>query len=197
MVTYAPRGVRLCVGRGRVVTIRLVVLISIWLAISSSLYAQSEIEGIDQINDWIVYKTTQSSERLHCGIMAQPASSTYTRNGQKVQVNRGNTRLSISIIGGRSGPELVSVEAGFNIKRKSSVSLNIDGRKFTLHLDPEDKILTYAWPLFSDDDKIVDALRRGKQAVVTMISDKGTSVVDTYSLQGVTAGLKRAAVACR
>ena len=179
------------------VKIRIVVFIAFWVAIASPLFAQSEIEGIDQINDWIVYKTTQSSDNLHCGIMAQPTSSTYTRSGKKVQVNRGNTRLSISILGGRSGTELVSVEAGFNIKRKSSVSLSVDGRNFTLHLDPEDKILTYAWPLFSDDEKIVNALRQGNEAVVTMVSTKGTTVVDTYSLSGVTAGLKRAAVACR
>ena len=177
--------------------IRLIVFIAFWVAIASPLFAQGEVEGIDQINGWIVYKTTQSSENLHCGIMAQPASSNYTRNGEKVQVDRGNTRLSISILGGRSGTELVSVEAGFNIKRKSSVSLQVDSRKFTLHLDPEDKILNYAWPLFSDDDKIVSALKKGREAVVTMVSEKGTTVVDTYSLQGVTAGLKRAAVACR
>ncbi len=177
--------------------IRISLFIAFLVVHSAPLFAQSEIEGIDQINDWIVYKTTQSSDNLHCGIMAQPTNSKYTRNGNRVQVERGNTRLSISILGGRSGTELVSVEAGFNIKRKSSVSLAVDGRKFTLHLDPEDKILTYAWPLFSDDEKIVSALKRGKEAVITMVSDKGTQVVDTYSLRGVTAGLKRASVACR
>ncbi len=177
--------------------VNLIICFTFWVAFSVPVFAQSEIEGIDQIDDWIVYKTTQSGEQLHCGIMAQPSSSTYTRNGEKVQVNRGNTRLSVSILGGRSGTELVSVEAGFNIKRKSSVSLKVDGRGYTLHLDPEDKILTYAWPLYSDDDKIVYALKQGREATVTMVSAKGTTVVDTYSLKGVTAGLKRAAVACR
>lgn len=178
--------------------IRFVFGIAFWAALASPLFSQREIEGIDQINDWIVYKTTSSSEQLHCGIMAQPADSSYTQNGKTVKVTRGITRLTISILGGRGGTELVSLEAGFDIKRKSSVSLVIDGnRKFNLHLDPEDKILTYAWPLYSDDEKIVSALQRGGKAVVTMISQRGTTVVDTYSLNGVTAGLKRASLACQ
>ncbi|MCY4184654.1 MAG: invasion associated locus B family protein [Rhodobacteraceae bacterium] len=178
--------------------IRFVFGIAFWAALASPLFSQQEIEGIDQINDWIVYKTTSSSEQLHCGIMAQPAGSSYTQNGKTVKVTRGITRLTISILGGRGGTELVSLEAGFDIKRKSSVSLVIDGnRKFNLHLDPEDKILTYAWPLYSDDEKIVSALQRGGKAVVTMISQRGTTVVDTYSLNGVTAGLKRASLACQ
>jgi len=180
------------------VKIRFVFGIAFWAALASPLFSQREIEGIDQINDWIVYKTTSSSEQLHCGIMAQPADSSYTQNGKTVKVTRGITRLTISILGGRGGTELVSLEAGFDIKRKSSVSLVIDGnRKFNLHLDPEDKILTYAWPLYSDDEKIVSALQRGGKAVVTMISQRGTTVVDTYSLNGVTAGLKRASLACQ
>ncbi len=178
--------------------IRFVFCFVFWVGLATPLLSQQEIEGIDQINDWIVYKTTSSSEQLHCGIMAQPASSSYTQNGKTVKVSRGITRLTISILGGRGGTELVSIEAGFNIRRKSSVSLVIDdNRKFNLHLDPEDKILTYAWPLYSDDEKIVSALKRGGKAVVTMLSQRGTTVVDTYSLSGVTAGLKRAAVACQ
>ncbi len=55
-----------------------------------------------------------------------------------------------------------------------------------------------AWlPTDLDDDRLTAAMRRGRTMVVRGRSTRGTNTTDTYSLQGVTAALDRAARECQ
>ncbi|PKP62545.1 MAG: hypothetical protein CVT86_07515, partial [Alphaproteobacteria bacterium HGW-Alphaproteobacteria-8] len=47
------------------------------------------------------------------------------------------------------------------------------------------------------DDQIVAAMKRGTDAVLTGVSNRGTTTIDTYSLLGFTAALDEAQRLCR
>ena len=151
------------------------------------------LEGIGQEGEWIIFK--KSDAPIACGIMAVPTSSELTRDGQQVSANRGNHRLAITMPEGKNG--FVSFEAGFPINNQRTIELVIDGRKFTLYTDPSEEIMDYAWPVYTEDRQIISALKAGSSAVITSYSERGTKVVDRFSLVGVTRGIQKAQAACQ
>lgn len=55
----------------------------------------------------------------------------------------------------------------------------------------------WAWPANAEDDvKIVAAMRRGAQAIITGLSTRGTTTVDSFSLIGFSAALDDANARC-
>src|SRR6516162_10730689 len=80
---------------------------------------------------------------------------------------------------------VVSFAAGLPLKDGSDASLDIGGTKFDLFTKGDS-----AWARTSDLDKtIVEAMAKGKQAVVKGIPQKGQPMTDTYSLAGFTQAL--------
>ncbi|HHS88780.1 MAG TPA: hypothetical protein ENJ26_00250, partial [Rhodobacteraceae bacterium] len=78
----------------------------------------------------------------------------------------------------------------------SQVSMEISGQTFQLFTDkatnPE-----MAWaPSEADDAKIITAMKRGAEAVLTARSARGTTTKDTFSLLGFTAALEEASKRC-
>jgi hypothetical protein len=72
------------------------------------------------------------------------------------------------------------------------VNLNIDGQEFELFTEGE-----WAWPASTADDaKIIAAMKRGADAVLTARSSRGTTTKDTFSLLGYTAAVEEAEKRC-
>jgi len=72
------------------------------------------------------------------------------------------------------------------------VNLKIDDNEFELFTEGE-----WAWPASAADDaKIVTAMKRGTEAVLTARSARGTQTKDTFSLLGFTAAIEEAEKRC-
>ena len=85
-----------------------------------------------------------------------------------------------------SSPLTAAVVAG---PSNGSLTLNPDGTLFT---DDE-----WAWPETPEEDAgIVEAFRRGSEAVLTGRSERGTVTRDTFSLLGFTSSLEEAQRLC-
>ena len=70
--------------------------------------------------------------------------------------------------------------------------MDISGNTFELFTEGE-----WAWPATTDDDsKIITAMKRGADAVVSGESGRGTKTKDTFSLLGFTAAVEDAAKRC-
>jgi len=75
---------------------------------------------------------------------------------------------------------VVSFDEGYPLKEGSDASLGVDGTNFDLFTKGGS-----AWSRTSDLDKaIVEAMAKGKQAVVKGTPQKGPPTTDTYSLAG-------------
>lgn len=88
--------------------------------------------------------------------------------------------------------DVVSFVEGYPLKKDSDVTLDIDGKKFDMFTNGDS-----AWSRTSDTDKqIVQAMGKGKSAVVTGTPEKGPPSVDTYSLAGFSRALALIDKAC-
>ncbi len=75
---------------------------------------------------------------------------------------------------------VVSFDEGYLLKEGSDTTLTVDGTKFDLFTKGDS-----AWSRTADLDRtIVEAMAKGKQAVVKGIPEKGTPTTQTYSLTG-------------
>ena len=86
----------------------------------------------------------------------------------------------------------VQIVIGYTFKAKSTVTVDIDGKKFRFFTDGD-----VAWSNNPKDDPVmVKAMRRGRNMVVRGVSTRGTKTVDTYRLTGFTAAHKAIGKAC-
>jgi hypothetical protein len=87
---------------------------------------------------------------------------------------------------------VVSFDEGYLLKDGSAASLDVDGTHFDLFTKGDS-----AWSRTSDLDKaIVEAMAKGKQAVVKGTSQKGPLTTETYSRAGFTQTLALIDKAC-
>jgi hypothetical protein len=49
----------------------------------------------------------------------------------------------------------------------------------------------------ADESQLVDAMRKGADAIVKAITSKGTRTTDTFSLKGISQALERVAQECK
>ena len=146
---------------------------------------------IDGSGDWSVFKTT-TSEGAVCWITTAPTEWVAMREGKKVDVNRGEIYLMVSIWPDRGVSNEVSVMAGYPYAKDSRVTAKVGSQSYTLYTDGEG-----AWLGSPDDDgSMVKAMVKGSTATVTGHSQRGTETTDTFSLSGFTAALKAAEKAC-
>jgi invasion protein IalB len=87
---------------------------------------------------------------------------------------------------------VVSFVEGYPLKEGSAASLDIGGTKFDLFTKGDS-----AWAATSDLDKtIVEAMAKGKQAILKATPQKGKPTTDIYSLAGFSQALAMIDKAC-
>ncbi len=87
---------------------------------------------------------------------------------------------------------VVNFDEGYLLKPGSNASLDIDGKNFDLFTKDDG-----AWSRTSDLDKtIVEAMAKGRQAVLKASPAKGPQTTDSYSLAGFTQTLALIDQAC-
>lgn len=149
-------------------------------------------EATSAKRDWSIFQQGAAADR-QCWIVSQPTTSTATRGGKPVDVNRGDIFLMVAIRPGARVKNEVSMIAGYPFKTGSSVEAVIGNSKFEMFTDGEG-----AWTdSASKDDEVVAAMRRGNNAVITGQSSRGTKTTDTFSLLGFTAALEEARSLCK
>lgn len=153
-------------------------------------YAQVS-SRIDGAGDWSVFKTT-TKEGAVCWVTTAPTEWVAKREGKKVDVNRGDIYLMVSVWPDRGVSNEVSVVSGYPYAKDSQVKAKIGDDSFTLYTDGEG-----AWLGSPDDDgSMVKSMKKGRSAVVTGQSGRGTETTDTFSLMGFSAALSAAEKAC-
>lgn len=139
--------------------------------------------------DWSVFVEDNPNE---CWGVTAPKESVNTRDGAVVQARRGEILLFVFYRPGAAVQGQVAFTGGYPFAGGSTASLNISGTEFQLFTEGE-----WAWPATPEDDvKIVAAMKRGSDAVVTARSGRGTITRDTFSLLGFTAAVEEAAKRC-
>jgi hypothetical protein len=115
-----------------------------------------------------------------------------TRDGRVVSVRRGDILLFVSYRPAAGVNGEVSFTGGYPFAEGSTVTLAVDDTSFELFTDGE-----WAWPASPGDDaRILTAMKRGTNAILTARSGRGTQTQDTFSLLGFTAAAEEAERRC-
>ncbi len=134
---------------------------------------------------WTAYVYKEKSGQV-CYLAGEP---------QKSEPANAKRKLPTAMVTHRPDEKVanvVSFAAGFPFKQGSDASLDIGGTKFDLFTKGDS-----AWARTADLDKtIVEAMAKGKQAVVKGIPQKGQPTTDTYSLAGFAQALAMIDKAC-
>jgi len=150
--------------------------------------AQESSNRVAADTDWSVFVEDSPRE---CWAVSAPKETLNTRNGQPVQVNRGDILLFATYRPGSSTPE-ISFTGGYPFAGDSTVALTIGSNEFQLFVDDQ-----WAWAGSSEEDqRILAAMRAGAEAELVARSSRGTDTKDTFSLFGFTAATEEAQRQC-
>ena len=139
--------------------------------------------------DWSVFVEDNPTE---CWGVSTPKETVNSRDGRVVAVNRGQTLLMVFYRPSAGAKGQVAFTGGYPFASGSTVTMEISGSTFELFTEGE-----WAWPATTDDDdKIIVAMKRGADAVLSGRSGRGTATKDTFSLLGFTAAVEDAAKRC-
>ncbi|ABG29922.1 hypothetical protein CEP88_11305 [Roseobacter denitrificans] len=161
------------------------------LSLVGSLAAAQEVSNnrVAAKTDWSVFVEDNPKE---CWSVSVPTETVNTRDGRVVAANRGEILLMVFFRPSANANGQVAFTGGYPFRDGSQVSVEIGGTEYSLFTDGD-----WAWPATAADDaKLVAAMKRGADAVVTGISSRGTTTKDTFSLLGFTAATEDAEKRC-
>ena len=156
----------------------------------SMAFAQSESNKLVSLKtDWMVFADENPTQ---CWAVSIPKKTINTKDKRVVSVKRSAIQLMVQYSPNGKNNGQVSFTGGYTFAKGSAVNLNIGDSNFEMNTDGE-----WAWPLTpSIDTKVVAAMKRGKKAVLSARSSRGTITKDTFSLLGFTAAVEDAAKRC-
>jgi invasion protein IalB len=134
---------------------------------------------------WQAYSDTIKGQKI-CYLVGEPTKS------EPGNAKRAKVFATVTHRPGEKVSNEVSFNAGYLFKEGSEAELAVDSKKFALFTNKDG-----AWARDASIDKaVVDALAKGKQAVIKGTSARGTATVDTYTLAGFAEALAQIDKAC-
>ncbi|MFN9911445.1 MAG: hypothetical protein ACK53L_02605, partial [Pirellulaceae bacterium] len=106
--------------------------------------------------DWSVF---QETDPVECFSVSAPKEQLNTRNGEPVEVQRGETLLFVFYRPAEGVNGQVTFTGGYPFAPDSTVSLEVGGTAYQLFTEGE-----WAWPATPEDDaRVVAAMKAGSE----------------------------------
>ena len=163
--------------------------IAFFLALSTAAFAAPP-ELVGKFDDWAVYKTS-GADGIVCYALAQPKAS------QPTNVRRDPIFFLISTWPGKSVQGEPSIVPGYPYREESRATVEIGSDKFEFYTQNEGTDGGAWMKEPTEEQRLLDAMRRGSSMVIKGTSRRGTLTIDNYSLKGATAALDRLAQGCQ
>lgn len=160
-------------------------LTSLFLIVATAAFAQTP-NSLGQFNDWTAWSYPGDKGTV-CFIHSTP------KKEMPANLNHGKVAFFV-----RSSPaENIGHEAnfvvGYAFEDKSTVTVDIDGKKFTMFTKGDS-----AWLLNeAEEPQLYAAMKSGRQMTVTGTSRRGNETSYQFSLSGVTAASSKVASECK
>ena len=143
---------------------------------------------VAQFGEWGAYTATAGGKKV-CFALAKPSKAATTPPNWP----RDPPYMFISSRPAEKVKDEVSVIIGYGLKPSTDASIDVGGSSYPMFTQNDG-----AWiknP--ADEARLVDALRKGTDAVVKGTSSRGTSSTDTYPLRGLAQALDRVGQECQ
>jgi hypothetical protein len=146
-------------------------------------------EKIGTFKSWAAY-TSGAGDAKVCYALSSP------RMTEPTNVKRDAVYLLINDWPGRKAKSEPEIVPGYQYKDGSKVTAEVGPDKFEF-FTKNDNGAGGAWvEQQADETRLIDAMRRSAEIIVTGVSKRGTMTRDTYSLAGLSDALDKAHEAC-
>lgn len=142
---------------------------------------------IGQFGSWGAYMATPNGKRV-CFVLAKPSSSKTNPPNRP----RDPAYAFISTRPAEKVVNEVSVMIGYPLKPGSESTMEVGGASFAMYTQGDGLWIKNA----AEEDRLVEALRKGPEVTVKGVSAKGTATTDTFSLKGLAQALDKVAQNC-
>jgi hypothetical protein len=143
---------------------------------------------LGQFGDWGAYAAAAGGRKV-CYALAKPGSQQTNPAGRP----RDPAYLMISTRPAENVRDEVSVVIGYPFKPGSDATVEIGSNRYAMYTQNDGAWIKNA----AEEQRMVDAMRKAGELVVTGVSSRGTQSTDRYSLRGLGQALDRAAQECR
>lgn len=143
---------------------------------------------VGQFGTWGAYTAAPNGKKV-CFALAKPSSSKTNPPNRP----RDPAYAFISTRPAEKVANEVSVMIGYTLKPGSEGAVEIGGARYAMYTQGDGLWIKNA----AEEDRLVEALRKGADATVKGVSAKGTETTDVFSLKGLAQALDRVAQECR
>lgn len=160
------------------------------LAIFSSAFIGTAMaqapQSLGEFKDWTAWTFTGNKGKV-CYMHAAPSKL------QPDRLNHGDVSFFIRISPGEGITNEANFVVGYPFQEQSNVTVEIDGRTFTMFTQAES-----AWLVVPDEEaQLLTAMRAGKTMTVKGTSQRGNATTYGYSLSGATAASDKIKSECQ
>jgi len=168
-------------------TLRLAVLVMPALMASTApVLAQATPLMLVQSKDWSAV-TAQGAKGKVCYALSKPTKM------EPAALKHGDVFFFISTRLGENVRNEPSIQVGYTLKEGSKVTVDVDGKKFTLFTRGDS-----AWvEVPGDEAKLLDTMKKGKKLTVAAESSRGSATNYVFSLSGIGAAIDASAKECK
>lgn len=174
-------------------TTRFTLAASLALAASSGAWAQGAAAPtlVGTFDTWSMFSYNGTykgnTPGKICYIYAEPADM------KPPSLDHGRVSFSITTSPTQGVPNESSFVVGYALKEQSPVTVDIDGRKFTMFTEGDS-----AWLInTAEEPQLLDAMKSGSNMTVSAQSRRGNQTTYKYSLDGVTAAADKMIDECK
>jgi hypothetical protein len=141
-----------------------------------------------QYGDWGAYTASPGGSKI-CFAIAKPKTSKMEPPGR----SRDQSYVFVSSRPADKVKNEISVIIGYPFKSSSDASAEIGAAKFAMYTQNDG-----AWiKNLAEEQRMVDAMRKGTDLVVKGTSGRGTQSIDQYALKGLAQALDKIEQECR
>lgn len=143
---------------------------------------------LGQFGDWGAYTATNGGRKV-CYALAKPSAQATEPPNRP----RDPAYTFVSTRPTESVRNEISIVIGYPFKPGSEATVDIGSNKYAMYTQGDGAWIKNA----AEEARMVDAMRRGADMVVTGESGRGTKSTDRYALKGLSQALDRVAQECK
>jgi len=143
---------------------------------------------LGQFGDWGAYTAANGGKKL-CYALAKPSSQAT----EPANRPRDPAYIFVSTRPSENVRNEVSIVIGYPFKPGYEASVDIGAAKYVMYTQADGAWIKNA----AEEARMVDAMRRGSDLVITGESGRGTKSTDRYNLKGLSQALDRVAQECK
>lgn len=171
--------------RERKMKTRILLAAALFIASAGAALAQTP-SSLGKFNDWSAWSYAGSKGKV-CYIHSSPSALVPS------SLRHGDVSFFIRTSPGEDITNEANFIVGYPFKENSTVTVEIDGEKFTMFTQGDSAWLLNA----AEEPQLLAAMKAGKKMTVNGTSRRGNSTSYSYSLSGVTAASNKITTECK